>query len=165
MYNKSLLFVFSTITLTLLIIIMGLVIKFNYFDEKEHFFSSQCDINNCLMTLDTCCRARDSDPCKICYHSYINYTLIVPNNESYTKLEYYNTIDPIFCDYHNISCYYDNRSILTSLRILKPYIPLTGIRAMGLLGPFIFMSFILCLILLEYNYKILSMIMNNLYIE
>ena len=112
---------------TLLLLGLGITIKFAYVDDMVHYHTSNCYINSCTSTVTTCCtKSRYSTTCSTCYAIVVSYDLYLNSTtsdqtENYSKTSWGTTYDWNFCNQDYTTCYYDDRNISASLRTFSKY--------------------------------------------
>ena len=105
---------------------IALTIGYSYHNEIIHYHTNTCNINNCTKTITDCCynNPKNEQLCRSCYRIDVNYNLFVLN-QSYSKISALTVDYPDFCNQikkNLTNCYYDDRNILASLRLLNDYV-------------------------------------------
>lgn len=127
-------------------LIAAIFIGYSIFDVVININTSMCDIKNCTLIYDDCCKPfiMEQDHyefiCNPCYHADINYTLTTSDSQIYRKTRKYNIYDRHFCNQSKITCYFDNRNILSSLRLIGQYNPSMGLLAVLMCSIFLVIS-------------------------
>lgn len=119
---------------------IALTIKYAYIDEIIHYHTNTCYINDCTKTISECCtdHVKTGRTCRTCYRIDVNYNLSL-SNQSYSKTSVETVYYSDFCDQKSLNCYYDDRNIFESLRLLTEYLPTGGIIGIVLLSILLFM--------------------------
>lgn len=121
--------------ITILIAIsLGLIIKYAYLDQIDHYQTAYCYQTNCTST--------PINSCSGCYNITVTFHSYLPNVSNYTKTDW--TIDQKWYNHcfnfeKDILCYYDDRNVFDSLRLFNRYVnPYGAILAIALaMGLFI----------------------------
>ncbi len=130
---------FNVIVLAVVTVLLGLVLKFWYFDEISHLLPSNCTVLNCSLIEKECnCNSqRFLAPVHYCA-DYTCYKLTVllefelNSTDYFQNFSYTYSDNPQICSLNDtilqyiVKCYYDPKAILSSLTLVPSSVsPLT----------------------------------------